>query len=272
MWGIYSKAERVVVWLGEEQDNSSLGKEMVRLLSLHLRSKFQKALRDRAGLSKKAESILEDLGIASGIGKERDEKERQPVWTNSVVKVRKRSSVEEESLRMLERMIKDNDHNDETVQGGSKKSGTVNFIDTIDQLQWSQDPPDLYNSTRPRAQSFDDIKGDRMEVNLDRSGPSPTTVLSEADESSIPLDLIMGLHGSADGSHIDSQDPEEWVAFQMLMKRPWWRRIWVVQEIAASSELNLGGMRNALANMANLPRSCSDYWNLRGSSLLPKAS
>lgn len=34
MWSIYSKAARVVVWLGLEQDNSYSGMEMVKLLSL----------------------------------------------------------------------------------------------------------------------------------------------------------------------------------------------------------------------------------------------
>jgi hypothetical protein len=101
MWGIYSKAKRVLVWLGEEQDKSFFGMEMVRLLSLHLWVKIGKGPLARAGLPKKIVTILEDLGIAEGIEKERDEKERQAVPMNSHRVIEFRSRVYEEGIRIL---------------------------------------------------------------------------------------------------------------------------------------------------------------------------
>ncbi len=52
---------------------------------------------------------------------------------------------------------------------------------------------------------------------------------------------LMKLHGSSGGEHINPQDPREWVAFQRLMQRPWWRRMWVVQELAAAEDRALVG-------------------------------
>lgn len=51
---------------------------------------------------------------------------------------------------------------------------------------------------------------------------------------------LMKLHGSSDGEHLNPQDPREWVAFQRLMERLWWR-IWVVQELPAAGDRALIG-------------------------------
>ena len=52
---------------------------------------------------------------------------------------------------------------------------------------------------------------------------------------------LMKLHGSSDGEHLNPRDPREWVAFQRLMERPWFRRMWVVQELAAAGDRALIG-------------------------------
>lgn len=79
----------------------------------------------------------------------------------------------------------------------------------------------------------------------------PIWLGEESDDSNLAMDLIAGmqedpsvnpdpfesllkLHGSGDGEHLNPQDPQEWKAFQKLMGRPWWRRIWVVQELMAA--------------------------------------
>ncbi|KAH8656875.1 heterokaryon incompatibility protein-domain-containing protein [Ilyonectria robusta] len=51
-----------------------------------------------------------------------------------------------------------------------------------------------------------------------------------------PMHLLLMLHGSSFGNHTNPQDPSEWVAVQKLLERPWWRRVWVIQEVAASRE------------------------------------
>jgi hypothetical protein len=57
---------------------------------------------------------------------------------------------------------------------------------------------------------------------------------------------LLKLNGSAGGEHLNPQDPKEWVAFQRLMDRPWWQRMWVVQEL-------VGGHRRAVVR-------CGSKW------------
>jgi hypothetical protein len=56
-----------------------------------------------------------------------------------------------------------------------------------------------------------------------------------------PFRSLLRLHGSSGGEHVDPHSPREWVAFQLLLERPWWNRIWVVQELVAGQDKALVG-------------------------------
>ena len=102
----------------------------------------------------------------------------------------------------------------------------------------------------------DDIQERNQQVLLmfkiyQRAEQVPIWLGEESDDSNLAMDLIsnmqedspgrldpfeslLKLHGSSDGEHLNPQDPQEWKAFHKLMDRPWWRRIWVVQELMAA--------------------------------------
>ena len=250
IWFIYAKAARVLVWLGEEQDNSDLGMEMVRLLNLRFELQSREML----------ESILSDIeGSAEAqetqeAPKEDGERAREEAQkgTQEAPQEDQGKVPEEIQEAFKENRGKARGGPPEGTQGGTQEKAleidhSGGGVQTVwmskDRPQWSGNMMDVlghagpfspsHNATiaptRPRrAMTEADIE------NITRSGD--LRVLNEEEMSMIPFDLLMRLHGSAGGEHLDPQDPAEWVAFQKLMDRPWWRRIWVVQEIAAAHD------------------------------------
>jgi Heterokaryon incompatibility protein (HET) len=71
---------------------------------------------------------------------------------------------------------------------------------------------------------------------LDKDGKEhELEILDKEEQSQIPLMILLILHNLSSAGEPDPEDPVEWVAFQRLMERPWWRRVWVIQEVAAAS-------------------------------------
>lgn len=63
---------------------------------------------------------------------------------------------------------------------------------------------------------------------------TPPGILFGVERCINPFSSLQKLHDSTEGEQIYPHKPNEWIAFQKLMKRPWWRRVWIVQEIAAA--------------------------------------
>jgi hypothetical protein len=202
MWSIYSKAARVLVWLGPEQDDSYAGMEMVRLLSLRykldMRQKIER-LERRLNEEQQAESEKTDCS----------------------------QRIEEKGEAVTE----------------SPSSGRINIF-------W------MFGEYRMRRGS--------PESNVDYAGPSPKSkavsepkhtgegedeengeLITDEDRlADIPFFMIYKLLSFEDCT--DENVPTMWLAFQKLMERPWWRRVWVIQEVAAAKSSILVG--------------CGTYW------------
>jgi hypothetical protein len=213
MWSIYSKASRVVVWLGEEQDNSSLGMEMVRLLDLNFELKKQKLLAEIS-------AEIEGRGQPEGSQDERGEAEEVAEEISAATPTKRQDAPEENQGDIQEGLPERTEQSQEKAEGSK---GNINLFFMTEKITYVNDPKVMATMLSSASQS-DGGKG-KGQITM----PDGRRLLNEEEQSMIPFRILLPLHNDP-----NAPDPEEWVAFQKLMERPWWRRIWVVQEVAAA--------------------------------------
>jgi hypothetical protein len=216
MWSIYSKAARVVVWLGEEHDNSILGMEMVRLLNLNFELSSKKLI---------ASILAEDREKGRGEGSQDERGEAEEVVEE--IPVPKASGHDDsQKSNQGETQASEGGPSNQAEQNAEEAEGSkrnINLFWMTERPTYSMDPEDLAAVAKS--------KGREPEPR-----PDGRRVLNEEEQSMIPFQILLSLHNEP-----NAPDPEEWVAFQKLMERPWWRRIWVVQEVsAAQNEIWVG--------------------------------
>jgi hypothetical protein len=271
MWSIYANAAQVLVWLGEEADNSAVGMEMVRLLDLHFERRNQRmieriqAIIDR-GDSEREMEPKEGLGLGAResykearlSASEEPHKLEIPEAAAHTISSEIRPDPEastsaaasteswgESNATSLEEAGGHLEQSSGQIQDSRGIQGKINmFLMTKRPVITTQAvPPMLTRPGRRRSwapgdvasepeYSSDDIptSNDPEARGLHYMGP----LLSEEEMADAPFTMLMSVHGNTWSFHQDPQDPDEWVAFQKLMERPWWRRVWVIQEIAAA--------------------------------------
>lgn len=245
MWHIYSVAGQVMVWLGEEGDDSDVAMEMIRLLDKNYEVRMSKMLEELRAEAQKG--AVENEKPDNLDGKPELEEKSQPekgdkVQTESNEGAVKPppSTVEEESTTDAEVANADKPtanfimmtHRPIFTKGNPKEIATKYGLkvleddsDTTEATGVTQ--ADTSNHTIADPNSLpDSLFKDMKEMDI----------RSDEENSYGPMALILMLHGSTFGVHKDPQDPSEWIAVQKLLQRPWWRRVWVIQEIAASTK------------------------------------
>ena len=279
MRSVYANATEVIVWLGEEADNSLVAMEMVRALDLHFEFQNQKTIariqaildgEDPAdsdsgremdeeedsgtGSSGVKESLQESLGrmsLAEKPGKpERLEGAAQTIGSQ----IQPDSSLSSSAVLSMNPRAEDNamspneaggqaEQFSHQTQESSGKQGHMNmFLMTRRPVISQMAPPSLVQRQSPIPGAPGELENESEfivdgsplakpgEKGLHYMGP----IMSEKDVANAPFNMLLSVHGNTWGSHEDPRDPDEWIAFRKLMERPWWRRVWVIQEVAAA--------------------------------------
>jgi Heterokaryon incompatibility protein (HET) len=202
MWSIYSKAARVLVWLGPEQDDSYSGMEMVKLLSLRYKLDMRQKiewLERRMNEEQRAESEKAD-------GSQR---------------------IEEKGEAVPE----------------SPTQGRINMFWMSGEYRMCGGPPESnFEHDRPSSKSKATSEPKNTGEGEDEEKGKPIT--DEDRLADIPFFMLYKLLSYE--NRTDENVPTMWLAFQKLMERPWWRRVWVIQEVAAAKNSILVG--------------CGTYW------------
>ncbi|KAH6982651.1 heterokaryon incompatibility protein-domain-containing protein [Ilyonectria destructans] len=223
MWHIYAIAGQVSVWLGEEADDSAVAMEMIRLLAKNYDIQMTKAI-------------------------ERIRKEEE--LARDVESMRLSDAPEGEASSQATTDKKDGEQQTSTQQGVKNKdqgSGTQKHAHAIMMFDKPIITTSPFNMASQRSITRQLVNHSDGESSTSASRPrrhsEPSTteklnlgIKSEEQDTYAPMHLLLMLHGSSFGNHTNPQDPSEWVAVQKLLERPWWRRVWVIQEVAASRE------------------------------------
>lgn len=267
MWSIYARAREVVVYLGDEEEDGSIGMEMARLLDLHFEVKNKRMIQklqrifDGEDPESGSESAPEALkpsvkkDRAGGMEKSADERDGPSQSRNALVATSGSAETERsleaplESLRLVQQ-------SSEASRDEKPFRGRMNMFMMTKRpvITLGPDPPrpgPRVDPSQPASASgrkaapplpnddddnFERLLGPEIlasrpelkDKNLKYLGP-----VEEEEQSNIPLYLLAAMHGNSWGGV--AEDPSEWLAFQKLMERPWWRRVWVIQEVAAAS-------------------------------------
>ncbi|KAM7208243.1 Heterokaryon incompatibility protein (HET) domain containing protein [Naviculisporaceae sp. PSN 640] len=252
MWTIYNRAEEVVVYLGDEEEDGMIGMEMARLLDLHFEVENKKMIDaiqrilDGQDSEIDMESSSDDAQAAGG---------RNPIDAIGDLNLADDSGEPSQSpgLSPIAAIAESNE-----MEGGSRDATNDTALShPTNSASADEKPPsgnmNMFMMTKrpiitvapgrlPRLedgdQEFEAAPGpnplqvvDRPDLqhdNLEPMGP-----VAPEDQSKIPFYMLLAMHGNSwDGA---GEDPAEWLAFQKLLERPWWRRVWVIQEVAAAS-------------------------------------
>ncbi|KAK0654861.1 heterokaryon incompatibility protein-domain-containing protein [Cercophora newfieldiana] len=237
MWSIYAKAAEVLVFLGGEEDDGPVAMEMVRLLDLHFEVQIQALLDGRAPESddetdSEAAVSVDEKGdppstVSEGKGKE-------PAVESGVQGSsggETSQEIEGPASTLVEPADEELLRQDDT---GSETKGKINMVLMTRRpaiVMGSASRPTVSGSSSNPASLREDGQDQELPVNLDRSDLKGLNYIRPVDEeemANLPFHMLMAMQGSF------PEDPAEWVAFQKLMERPWWRRVWVIQEVAAA--------------------------------------
>ncbi|KAM5359124.1 hypothetical protein ACJZ2D_014730 [Fusarium nematophilum] len=222
MWHIYAIAGQVSVWLGEEADDSAVAMEMIRMLAKNYDIRMSKAIEQFKKEGEAARDV-EALRLSD---------------TTEGKASQAAGDVEKDTAQQLSPAQEAK----EDQQGSEKKQ--AHAIMMVDRPVITSSP---LNSAAHEGTARHLINPSGGESSTAASRPrrysEPSTteklnlgVRSEEENSYAPMHLLLMLHGSSFGDHTNPRDPPEWVAVQRLLERPWWRRVWVIQEVAASRE------------------------------------
>jgi hypothetical protein len=213
MWSIYSKAARVLVWLGEERDESNLGMEMVRLLNLNF-ERYTRSILERISRDDESSGMENRIQGAQGAGEDETRgkvvnKSEEEIKENQEQKGRSAARATQKEAAEPVEIAKETQDNPET----SGESGGQSHSSMTRERPPKNEPKELLRYVNTML-------------------PFELLLCNEEEHGLVPLLLLARVYGA--GS--DGEDPCEWIAFQKLMERPWWSRMWVVQEVAAAKK------------------------------------
>jgi len=268
MWSIYAKAREVVVYLGDEEEDGSIGMEMARLLDLHFevqnKKTIQKIQRILDGEDPESDTEFAPEALEPSIkkdpaggreGKSADERDGPSQSRNALVATSGSAETEGSLEAPLESFEPVQQSNQASRDEKSPRGHLNMFMMTkrpvitlgpeplrpAPRVEPSQPASASGSSAAPPPLNDDDddfgpllvpeILASRSELkdkHLEYMG-----AVEEEDQSNIPFYMLAAMHGNSWGGV--AEDPTEWLAFQKLMERPWWRRVWVIQEVAAAS-------------------------------------
>jgi hypothetical protein len=225
MWSIYENASKVRVWLGEESDDDELGMEMVRLLNLHTELKYTKLLREILEENKEAQDRqdseeLHDMRQSSPRNSQVDkvENDEEPRQTQEAIQL---DTVNEEAQNA-------EGVDEEATEEGGK---TMNMFWMFNSFHLGRAPIQWSGMSLEGAP---EASTGAVDISSEPNKSSEPRPLTAEEQSKLPFQMLFGVNNMLSGETPEPSDPKEWVHFQKLMERPWWRRMWVVQEVAAA--------------------------------------
>lgn len=255
MWHIYSVASQVTVWLGEEADDSDVAMEMIRLLDKNYEVRMNNILEELRADAQKEATKKEEADKSDGKSglEETSQPEKSddvPVASHDDVSQLPASTADEGSTLSPEVAKADRPtaslfmmtHRPVVTRANPKAIADRYGLKILEDGEGAAEATEATEVTEV-TEVIEVTEADTVSHKIDDPS-SPTDNLfkgmkemdirSDEENSYGPMAMILMLHGSTFGAHEDPQDPSEWIAVQKLLQRSWWRRVWVIQEIAAS--------------------------------------
>lgn len=256
MWSIYEKAAAVRVWLGEASDDSDLGMEMIRLLNM----KFEQmeAKYSHTPSKEQHDNDSGEVEEASQKPKVEDTDEAENEGAAQGYQTADRVSKIDDGGKGKAQ----EDNMEEEMDGYDPewflKTTVMSLVITkipqwiggfwIEEVSDGEPVLDDHFYLLPGVELLPSsanrlLRYTRMSyISRDKDIPPGALRFREVsgeDLADVPQTLLLAEYNSSGhispGHNSSGVLPHQpWVAFQKLMKRPWWRRIWVVQEIAAA--------------------------------------